>query len=52
MRTAFNTHSDVVDILKGVQGQHEHRTMDGTWRLGIWRGKRMSQGGKGGREGE
>jgi hypothetical protein len=52
MQTAVNAHGDVVDVSKGAQGQHEHRTMDGTRRLGVRRGMRMSQGGKRGREGE
>jgi hypothetical protein len=28
MQTTFDACSDVVDILKGAQGQYEHRTMD------------------------
>jgi hypothetical protein len=37
-------------ILWREQEQHEHRTIDGMWCLGVQRGKRMSQDGKGGGE--
>jgi hypothetical protein len=52
-QTAINNLNNALDPSKGAQGKHEHWTMmDGTWRLGIQRGERMSQGGKGGgREG-
>ena len=51
-QTAVHNRSNVLDTSKGVQGQHGHGTMmDGTWCMGVQRGERMSQGGKGGGEG-
>ncbi len=51
-QTTVDNRNNALDTSKGVRGQHEHGTMmDGTWCLGLRRGKRMSQGGKGGGEG-